>query len=197
MDRKKRIRKNISEVNQLSYENNGINSESNHLFRQSFSYRICDDLCEVLLKYLSFEDKIKFECVSKQFQRLIFNKQYSIDINYKNPNLRKLLEYEEINYRTEGKVKIIAFEKLLKKCEFINEVKIHSYYVLSNSEDVLQLIVNNCKHLKSIEFDFGLVGDKVLTEFGQKCGQKLEEISCLYNCHRLSNYLSIYLRKNF
>ncbi len=81
MDRKKRIRKNISEVNRKSYENNGINSESNHLFRQSFSYRICDDLCEVLLKYLSFEDKIKFECVSKQFQRCVYCKQNVFDID--------------------------------------------------------------------------------------------------------------------
>ena len=36
--------------------------------------RFGDDLCELLLSYLSFEDKIRFECVSHQFQRLIFNK---------------------------------------------------------------------------------------------------------------------------
>jgi hypothetical protein len=44
--------------------------------KESFDYRICDDLCEVLIKYLSFEDKIRFECLSKQFQTLIFNKQF-------------------------------------------------------------------------------------------------------------------------
>ena len=51
------------------------------LKRNSFSDRICDDLCQVLLKYLSFEDKIRFECVSKQWKTLIFNKQNSIEIN--------------------------------------------------------------------------------------------------------------------
>jgi hypothetical protein len=50
---------------QLNEENNNNNNEKS-LKRDSFSGRICDDLCEVLLSYLSFEDKIRFECVSKQ-----------------------------------------------------------------------------------------------------------------------------------
>ena len=37
--------------------------------------RFGDDLCELLLSYQRFEDKILFECVSHQRQRLIFNKQ--------------------------------------------------------------------------------------------------------------------------
>jgi hypothetical protein len=37
--------------------------------------RFGDDLCEVLLSFLPISDKIKFECVSKQWQTLIFNKQ--------------------------------------------------------------------------------------------------------------------------
>jgi hypothetical protein len=48
---------------------------------ESFSARICDDLYEVLLSYLSFEDKIRFECVSKQWQKLIYNKQYILEVN--------------------------------------------------------------------------------------------------------------------
>ena len=43
--------------------------------RQSFDERICDDLSEVILQYLSIEDKLKFESVSKQFQRTVFVKQ--------------------------------------------------------------------------------------------------------------------------
>ena len=58
--------------------------------RDSFSYRICDDLSEVILSFLTFEDKIHYECVSKQFKRTIFQKQYKLiiepkfDINYQN-----------------------------------------------------------------------------------------------------------------
>ncbi len=62
---------------------------------QAFDYRICDDLCEVLLKYFPFEDKIKFECISKQFQRFIFNKQYVVHIK--------------------NSINLKAFESLLKK----------------------------------------------------------------------------------
>ena len=31
------------------------------LRRDSFSERFCDDLCEIIVSYLSFEDKIRFE----------------------------------------------------------------------------------------------------------------------------------------
>jgi len=62
--------------NQLSANNKEFDSNP-----ESFSARICDDLCEVLLSYLSFEDKIRFECVSKQWQKLIYNKQYILEVN--------------------------------------------------------------------------------------------------------------------
>jgi hypothetical protein len=86
--------------------------------RQSFSDRICDDLCEVLLKYLSFEDKIKFECVSKQFQRLIFNKQLDIEINqyiwFEKRNSDQ--KQNALNALTKGfKFNYKAFESVLKK----------------------------------------------------------------------------------
>ena len=48
--------------------------------RDSFEDRVCDDLCEVLLQFLPFEDKFKFECVSKQFQRNVFQRQYDLDM---------------------------------------------------------------------------------------------------------------------
>ncbi len=62
--------------NQLSANNKEFDSN-----RESFSGRICDDLCEVLLSYLSFADKIRFECVSKQWQKLIYNKPYHVEID--------------------------------------------------------------------------------------------------------------------
>ena len=42
--------------------------------RDSFDDRICDDLCEEVLQYLSLNDKIRLQCVSKQFSRLIFQR---------------------------------------------------------------------------------------------------------------------------
>jgi hypothetical protein len=170
MDRKKRMCKNVSEVNRLS-ENYGINSESNDLFRQSFSYRICDDLCEVLLKYLSFSDKIKLECVSKQFQRCVYRKVNVFDIDY----LLDHLIIKRFDNRYEPKLDLSAIKSILNKCEFIYEVKANKY--IKNREQVLLTIANNCKHLKSIEYDFREVKEEVLLKFGLKCGQKLLEIS--------------------
>lgn len=46
--------------------------------RQSYSERICDDLSELILQYLSFKDKFRYECVSKQFQRTVFTKPYEL-----------------------------------------------------------------------------------------------------------------------
>ena len=57
---------------------------SNSHKRQSFSDRICDDLCEEILQYLSLEDKLKLEGVSKQFQRTVLNKHYELSIKVKN-----------------------------------------------------------------------------------------------------------------
>ncbi len=34
--------------------------------------RFGDDLCQLLLSYLTINDKIKFECISKQWQTLVF-----------------------------------------------------------------------------------------------------------------------------
>jgi hypothetical protein len=58
--------------------------------KNSYGYEFCsfdrfgDDFCELILSYLTMSDKIVLECVSKQLQRLIFNKQkkLSITIHY-------------------------------------------------------------------------------------------------------------------
>ncbi len=52
---------------------NNLNNEK--CSKNSFNDRIDDDLCQLLLSYLSIEDKIRFECVSKQWKELVYNKQ--------------------------------------------------------------------------------------------------------------------------
>ena len=56
-------------------------SRSDSQNSDSFSDRICDDLSEVILQYLSLEDRFRLECVSKQFQRTVFRslKQLELD----------------------------------------------------------------------------------------------------------------------
>ncbi len=121
-------------------------------------------MCEVLLSYLSFEDKIRFECVSKQFQRLIFNKQHIIDIQY------FLLVNESINIK--------VFESVLKKCKFINNI-IGYEFQFKNEKQFIELIIKYCNDLKSIQFCFNAINDDLIEKFGNKFGHKLKEIKTI------------------
>ena len=42
--------------------------------------RFGDDLNALILSYLTFEDKIRLECVSKQWQRCVYQRQFVIEI---------------------------------------------------------------------------------------------------------------------
>jgi hypothetical protein len=157
-----------------------INNNNNKidLKRDSFSGRICDDLCEVLLSYLSFEDKIHFECVSKQFEKCIYIKQNTIEINEsrlqtKN-GLNKLLIGFEKNLIFDYK----AFESVLKKLKFINNIIIdfNNYNDIINTKVIIEIIIENCNNLKSIAFNFLQINRYLIEEFGLTFGQKLTEI---------------------
>jgi hypothetical protein len=72
-----------------------------------------------------------------------------------------------------------AFECVLKKCKFINEViiKLSPFKELINTFEVFNLIIKNCNNLKSIEFNFNKISDELIEKFGTKFGQKLLEIT--------------------
>ncbi len=93
------------------------NNNKIDLRRDSMSDRICDDLCELLLSYLSFEDKIKFECVSKQWQKLIFNKQFILDINVFGSYKKQQFLDKLLIPKNDNKFDLKAFESVLKKCK--------------------------------------------------------------------------------
>ena len=98
----------------------------NGLKRGSFDERICDDLSEVILQYLPIKDKSRFERVSKQFQRTVFQKQYELQI-----------------------IDSKYLESILKKCPKINSIdfKRISY---KDSERVVELIDKYCNQLIEI-----------------------------------------------
>jgi hypothetical protein len=90
--------------------------------------------------------------------------------------------------RYEPKLDLNAIKSILNKCEFIYKVKANNYTM--NRKEILLKIANNCKHLKSIEYDFREVKEKVLLEFGLKCGQKLREIS--FKSYKYENDVNCY-----
>ena len=44
---------------------NKFESKEDNYRRDSFEDQFCDDLCEDILQYLSLEDKLRLQCVSK------------------------------------------------------------------------------------------------------------------------------------
>ena len=57
---------------------NYSNTQMKVYAKNSFD-RLGDDLTELILQYLTFEDKVRLECVSKQWRRLVYNKQFIIE----------------------------------------------------------------------------------------------------------------------
>jgi len=52
--------------------------------------RFGDDLCQLLLSYLSLKDRFRYECLSKQWQRVIYRTQTALICG--NPWIKNYLE---------------------------------------------------------------------------------------------------------
>jgi hypothetical protein len=91
--------------------------------RDSFSDKVCDDLCEILLSFLSFDDKIRFECISKRFQKLIFNKQNTFEVIYSyscnnNTFNQLVVNYESFNIKAfESVLKSVIINRVVNRCQ--------------------------------------------------------------------------------
>jgi hypothetical protein len=156
--------------------------------------RYGDDLCEKIFSFLSIEQKLKFECVSKQWKHLIFNKQQKLIISDYKPDFDTLRNPDN---RPESSY---IWEIIFKKLKYLKIIKCDSKIYLTI--ETLDLITKKCRHLEEIDFDFR---DRYLDtypgrydryfrseyrdllykqfdwnlfeKFAKKCGQKLRFIS--------------------
>ena len=153
-----------------------LQSTEDNYRRDSFVDRFCDDLCEDLLQFLSFEDKLRLEGVSKQFQRTVFGRHYELFINVVNPEYYKYLlknEYSVIrrNYYYIKNQSMHTFKALLKKCPNITSIDLDGD--LYDIKEVFQSIVENCNNLSQINvrnyIDFSNFG-----KYQQKLVQKIK-----------------------
>ena len=154
--------------------------------RQSFSDRICDDLCEEILQYLSLEDKLKLEGVSKQFQRTVLKKHNELTIETLNwMDNRTVKEEFKYLFIENMFINLNSLEILLKKCPNITSI------LLRKSEDefdynpVFRLIINYCNNLREMYFKEIEINDENIEEFQRKFGPK---IICLYRLKDANNY---------
>ena len=147
-------------------ENNVITNNAKVYAKNSFD-RFGDDLTEELLQYLTLENKIRLECVSKQWQRCVFNKQFVLDtsyLRYRSGLWNSMMKV--IKSKRQREVQII--ESIVKKCPNITDVILWS----GINSSVLSLIGRYCPRIKSFEYT---VYDKSL-DFFRINGQKLGEL---------------------
>ena len=151
--------------------------------KKSFTDRICDDLSEVLLQFLSFEDKTRLECVSKQFQRTAFKRQSELYINIGNPENYKYFvkdnkKYLRIrrNYYDIKNKSIDSFKAVLNKCPNITSIQLDGYQYDFN--EAFRLIVENCNNLNEINVRSDIIY-RLFEEFRQKFKQKIKNL-CNY-----------------
>jgi hypothetical protein len=148
--------------------------------------RYGDDFCELILSYLSITQKFEFECVSKQWQRLIFNKQFSLLVKISGEYCA--LDFDAIDRlwhkknRPFYKLNSVWFETVLKKCKFIKHLQIKRISgALINLDDgnIFDIISDNCLYLKEfiVETGFACISDETLIKFMDKCCKKLKVIS--------------------
>ena len=156
----------------------------NRLRRDSFDDRFCDDLTELVISYLPIEDKFRLQCVSKQFQNLIFNKIFVLNIdtddNDKN-NLKQLIRRIPISDEFRVEINIKALTKVLKTCRLIDEINLFKSLVeddymvhIANVEQVLNTIAESCKLLKT--FTFNCYNFDHFDHFGHSLGHQIRSL---------------------
>ena len=139
----------------ISSESDNSEEERSYYPKDSFK-RFGDDLSEVLLSYLSFEEMFRFECVSIQWQTLIFCSQKSLIISDK--------FFTHFNC-----IDINILKTVLNKCPNIQMICFTKFVV--NKSEVSQMIVENCSQLNEIQFKYKLKTDdfsELLSEIGPK-----------------------------
>ena len=151
--------------------------------------RLGDDLTELIQSFLWFEDKIRLECVSKQWKRCVFQRQFVIEIgsnckdsmNFITDMLSEdmtfnvfSLEFFNENYLKLGKrfirIDNTSLEVLLNKCQNIRTVTLYSKV----KSEVLSMIGRYCPRIKSLIFDSKITNDDNYLSFFRENGHKLE-----------------------
>ena len=152
-------------------------SKEDNYRRDSFSDRICDDLSEVILQFLSLKDKLRLECVSKQFQRTVFQKQFSMTLYSSLQSIHENQKQIEDKVFETNYLKFI--ESVLKKCPNLQTM---SLFLKNNKslKSILPLIIRYCDHLNEFNVDLKdrRSEPKLSEEFLRTVGSNLKYISC-------------------
>ena len=144
--------------------NDEESNEDNHR-RDSFSDRICDDLAKVILQYMSVEERNRLECVSKQFQRTVFEGKFRLDIDF---------------YNLERKGFLQRYQHILKDFKNIESIRIDDDYgeVQTESRKIAKTLlfdtINDfCKNQTKFILEIECIPEEVMQRFFEKFGSNI------------------------
>ncbi|CAG2104855.1 unnamed protein product [Medioppia subpectinata] len=123
-------------------DGNEDNTQQTQNYAKDSLDRFGDDMCGLILSYLSLEDMFCFECVSKQFRRTVFGSV--VDITFSDRIMQSLLNDQRID------IQLLA--TIVTKCANIETIdcrRITSRYE-EHIPEVLNIFRDNCRHLREI-----------------------------------------------
>lgn len=134
--------------------------------RQSFN-RFDDHFLERLIRYLSFEDKFRTECLSKRWQRLVLNGQKELIIS-------------QLNVKIDANndlANLAAIAAITKKCPNITKVVIDCDSDPLLYKEIALNLIDNLEDITHITFEHFLdIDDPTLDKFFAKYGSSLTSI---------------------
>ena len=174
----------------------------NYLHHQRDSLdRFGDDLIELILGYIKFDDCFHFKCISKQWQRLIFNKQTEVIIYEFSSTINYIIhdhnyDYGDDNNNTnDSEEKFKAIELSLQMCPRIKSIELNSNLYFSNDYEyysqIVPIVLKNCPSLSEICFSFQHLNDKILAKIIEQYSANLKIVK-LYNS---DNRCRVFLRQ--
>jgi hypothetical protein len=140
--------------------------------------RFGDDLTELIVSYLSFEDQIRLECLSKYWKNSVFNQIFELKVN----NNSRLASKFVLN--------MTAFQSVLKKCPNLKIISFDRNVVSDGRE--LSLIGQYCPHIEELEYVPSFYRRTQFLDFGRQYGHRLKRLfPNSYDFHWFSPILTI------
>ena len=141
-----------------------VDSNGRQYSRDSFD-RFGDDLTELILSFMSFEDKTRLQFVCRQWQRCIFEKTSEVRIVKES----KLMKICRRITRFEKSSNTRAMISCLKNCRNVRRVTLENV----RNFEALPMIGRYCPHIRSLDYR---VTDVKALSFFRDYGHKLEEL---------------------
>ena len=180
-------------------------------WKESFD-RFGDDLTQEIIQYLTFDDKIRLECMSKQWRRLVFNKQFDLRIECKVKDfevvrvdyhncLNRLVyrygpsDYLRLRYRRAHErlyMNETYLVSVLKKCQNIKRIRLR---IDSDSTelDLFFQYLPKLKHVYCEDMHFIEIRP-TLTQKAFNYGLKLESVQLDYCAFNMNSQFDLFLR---